>query len=213
VIGAPLEDPNRVDAPGGASVDTIVCDVGGVLITFEPDRCTEIERRYDLAAGVLLHTVLKTPSSRAATIGLIGHDEWFEQAAAVVGGPAVQDWLAYRGELNQPVVEILTAARRGGTRVLLLSNATTRLWKDLDYHGVRDLAEEVFCSADIGYAKPDLSAYRFVADAAAIVPDRTIYIDDIQSWVEAGRSIGWRGYVYGSPDGLRRELAALGVHV
>ncbi|GAA1883748.1 HAD-IA family hydrolase [Asanoa iriomotensis] len=207
--------PNGGDAgeSSEAAIDTIVCDVGGVLITFAPDRCAEIESRYGVPDGVLLRTLLKTPSARSAAIGRIDQDEWFREAAAVVGAPAVEEWLAYRGELNEPVVEILTAARRAGVRVLLLSNATTRLWNDLDHHGIRDLAERVFCSADIGYAKPDPHAYQFVADAAATVSDRTLFIDDTASWVEAGRSIGWRGYVYGSPDGLRRELAALGVNV
>jgi putative hydrolase of the HAD superfamily len=198
-------------ASSHAAIDTIVCDVGGVLIRFALDRCAEIESRYGIPAGVLLHTMLKTPSARLAAIGRIDDDEWFRQAATIVGTSAVEEWLAYRGELNEPVAEILAAARRGGTRLLLLSNATTRLWSDLAHHGVRDLADQVFCSADIGYAKPDPRAYQFVADKAAIAADRTLYVDDTPSWVEAGRSIGWRGYVYGTPDGLRRELASLGV--
>lgn len=194
-------------------IDTIICDVGNVVILFSPDRSAEIERRYGIPAGALLHAVLKTPPARLAAVGQLDYDEWFRQVAALVGEAAVTDWLAYHGELNRPVVDILAAARSSGIRVLLLSNATVRLWDDLDHHRIRGLADEVFCSADIGVAKPDPGAYEFVVSAASVVAGRALYIDDTASWVEAGRGVGLRGYVYGTPDGLRRELAALGVSV
>jgi putative hydrolase of the HAD superfamily len=196
-----------------AEIDTIICDVGGVVILFSPDRSAEIERRHGIPPGDLLNVVLKSPPSRLASVGRLDHDTWFRQVAATVGQPAVEDWLAYHGELNLPVVEILTTARGNGIRVLLLSNATTRLWDDLDHHGIRDLADQVFCSADIGFAKPDAGAYELVVKAASVVADRTLYVDDTASWVEAGQALGMQGYVYGTPDGLRRELVALGVSV
>jgi HAD superfamily hydrolase (TIGR01509 family) len=193
-----------------ATIDTIVCDVGDVVILFPPAKCADIERRHGLPEGVLLHATLKTPAARQATVGHISHKEWFEQASSIVGRQAVSDWLAYHGELNHSVVDMLAAARDNGIRLLLLSNATCRLWDDLDHHGLRGLAQRVFCSADIGYAKPDRSAYEFVAAAASLTPVRTLYIDDTPSWVEAGRKLGWHASVYRTPDKLRDELTALG---
>jgi HAD superfamily hydrolase (TIGR01509 family) len=197
----------------GRGVDTIICDVGDVVILFPPERSAEIERRHGIPMGELLKTVLKSPPGRLATIGRIDLDEWFRQVSSLVGKAAVRDWLDYHGDLNQPMVEILTAARSSGVRVLLLSNASARLWDDLDHHGIRDLADQVFCSADIGVAKPDPRAYEFVLGTASVAADRALYIDDTASWVEAGRGVGLRGYRYGTPAGVRRELAALGVAV
>lgn len=196
-----------------AAIDTIICDVGDVVILFSHDRAVEIERRYGLPPGELLHAMLKSPPARLATVGRLDHHDWFRQVAAVVGEDAVADWLAYHGELNRPMVEILKAARRSGIRVLLLSNATTRLWDDLDHHGIRELADHVFCSADIGLAKPDPRVYEFVVSEASVIAERALYVDDTASWVEAGHDLGLRGYVYDTPDGLRRELAELGVRV
>jgi putative hydrolase of the HAD superfamily len=181
---------------------------------FSERRSAEIERLHGLKDGELFTATLKTSAARLAMSGAISHDEWHRQTAAVIGDAAVADWLADHGELNRPVVQILEAARACGLRVLLLSNATTRLWADLDHHGIRNLADQVFCSAEIGYAKPDPRAYQFVVDTAAIEAGRALYIDDTASWVEAGRrAAGLHGYAYGTPDGLRRELASLGVSV
>jgi len=84
---------------------------------------------------------------------------------------------------------------------------------DLTFHGIRDLADRVFCSADIGLAKPDPRVYEFVAESASLVPERTLYLDDTESWVEAGRRLGMRGHVYDTPAVLRRHLAELGVEL
>jgi putative hydrolase of the HAD superfamily len=183
-----------VGAEGGdRAIDTIICDVGDVVIFFSLERAAEVERRHGLPAGDLLTAALKAPAARLASVGRLGRDDWFDEVAAIVGEAAVEDWLAYHGELNLPVVEILTNARTRGIQVLLLSNATTRLWDDLDHHRIRDLADQVFCSADIGFAKPDLAAYQFVIDAASLAVDRTLYVDDTASWVEAGCRLGMRG--------------------
>ncbi|MGH4017958.1 MAG: HAD family hydrolase [Pseudonocardiaceae bacterium] len=194
-------------------IDTIISDIGDVVIMFDQGRSADIERRYGVAEGCLLDAVLKSPAARMAAVGQLDHAEWLRRVTENVPRIAVQEWLAYHGELNLPVVEMLVTARRNGLRVLLLSNATVRLWDDLDYHGIRDLADRVFCSADIGFAKPDPRVYGFVADATSLAMGRTFYVDDTSSWVEVGRKLGMRGYVYGTPDELRRQLADLGVTV
>jgi putative hydrolase of the HAD superfamily len=192
------------------AIDVIVCDVGDVLILFPPGRSAAIERRYGIRAGGLLNAALKAPSARLASVGQISQDEWVKETAAVIGLAAVRDWLAYHGELNRPVAEILTTARRSGILVMLLSNATVRLWDDLDHHGIRYLADKVYCSADIGLAKPDPRVYELVISQVSVPADRVLYVDDTASWVQAGRRLGMRGYAYGTARGLRHELASLG---
>jgi putative hydrolase of the HAD superfamily len=124
---------------------------------------------------------------------------------------AVDEWLGYHGDLNQAGVELLSSARQAGLRLFFLSNATSRLWDDLAHHHLLDFADRVFCSADIGLAKPDPRVYWFVADSAPLSLARTLYVDDTPSWVEAGSRLGMYGHVYTTADGLRRALAYAGV--
>jgi putative hydrolase of the HAD superfamily len=110
-------------------------------------------------------------------------------------------------------VELLSAARRPGVRLYFLSNATARLWGDLAFHGLLDMADRVFCSAEIGLAKPDPRVYRSVAEATSVSLARTLYVDDTPLWVDAGRRLGMYGHVYTTVDKLERTLARAGVLV
>lgn len=192
-------------------IEALVCDVGDVVILFDPAVSASIEETYGLERGCLLATLLKSPAGRLASIGVISSAQWLRFARAELPPPAVDEWLGYHGELNQPVVEMLAAVKATGVRLVFLSNATTRLWDDLAFHEVSDLAEKVFCSANIGVAKPDPAAYRHVIEAMSLPVARCLYVDDTPSWVEAGRVVGLRGHVYVSAERLHDELVRAGV--
>ena len=198
------------DKPGRA-IDAIVCDVGDVVILFDRDVAAGIETRYGLPSGSFLLTALKSPASKLAAIGQIDKTEWVRRLRKTLPLQAIDEWLDYHGELNQKLVGLLASAKVAGVRVLFLSNATTRLWDDLSFHGALDLADRVFCSADIGLAKPDPRVYRFVADEASLCLARVMYVDDTASWVEVGRTLGMYGHVYETPDRVAQDLARLGV--
>jgi putative hydrolase of the HAD superfamily len=95
-------------------------------------------------------------------------------------------------------------------RLLFLANSTGRLRDDLAHHHLGDLAERTYSSAEIGMAKPDPRAYEYVIDAASLTPRRTLYVDDIPSWVRTGRQLGMRGHLYRGEAPLRDELVRAG---
>jgi putative hydrolase of the HAD superfamily len=192
-------------------LDTVLCDVGDVIISFDLAVAADIEVRHGLDPDTLLPVALKSPAGRAAMVGAIDHDEWRRATAAVVGDAAINAWLAYHGEANQAVVALLKALKNQNVRVVLLSNATARLWDDLAFHGLDGLADAVFCSADIALAKPNAASYRFAAEHGDFILDRALYVDDTPSWVAAGAALGLQGHVYTSPDRLARELTAAGL--
>jgi putative hydrolase of the HAD superfamily len=192
-------------------VEALVCDVGDVVILFDPAVSAGIEETYGLAQGSLLATLLKSPAGRLASVGAISSAQWLRFARSELPPRAVDEWLRYHGELNAPVVKMLATVRAAGVRLVFLSNATGRLWDDLAFHGISDLAEKVFCSASIGVAKPDPAAYRYAIEAMSLPVARSLYVDDTPSWVEAGRAVGLRGHVYVSAERLREELVRAGV--
>ena len=196
---------------GAHVIDAVICDVGGVVLLFEPQVSDDIESRFGLPEGQLMKTLLKSEATKLATVGQIDFPEWFQRVSSVIPAAAVREWLAYHGEKNIPLVETLASVRRSGVILLLLSNATGRLWADLAYHGLQEFADTVFCSADMGIAKPDSRAYTHVAGSAAIALNRALYIDDTPSWVEAGRELGMHGHIYCTPEDLTQTLITTGL--
>ncbi|MFG1928803.1 HAD-IA family hydrolase [Cryptosporangium sp. NPDC048952] len=194
-----------------ALIDTILCDVGGVIIGFDPAVATAIEARHGLEAGTLLPQLLKSEPARRATAGAISLDEWRQIVATKVGDQPVQEWLDYHGDVDAAVVDQLKALKNQGFRVILLSNASTRLWDDLAFHGLNGLADEVLCSATIRQVKPDPSCYRYAAATAGFALERALYVDDTPSWVSAGVAVGLHGHVFSSAQTLRDCLLACGL--
>jgi putative hydrolase of the HAD superfamily len=190
-----------------------VCGIDQVVLMFDPSVAGSIERRHNLREGSLLDTLVDLPTARLASVGAISHERWLRYARESLPPQVVNEWLAYHGTLNQPVVDILTSAMLAGARLFFLANSTARLWADLAHHGLGDLAEETFSSADIGYAKPDPRVYEHVIDSASLNPRRTLYVDDNPSWVHVGRQLGMRGHRYTGAAALREELLRAGVRV
>ena len=195
-------------APSGG-LDTVLCDVGDVIVRFDRSVAAGIERECGLPAGALLRAALKSPVGRLAMTGQISFEQWRGETAAVVGSAAVDRWLAYHGELERDVVYQLRMVKSSGRQVVLSSNATRRLWDDLAFHGVNELADAVWCSADIGLAKPDPACFHYAARHSGFELHRTLYVDDTPSWVEAGQALGLTGHVFTTADHLREDLKAL----
>lgn len=200
-------------APGSRrQIDAIACDVGDVLICWDTGVPAAIERAYCLSEGSVLSQTLKSEAGRLATLGQIGFDEWFRRVSAVLPEDAIREWLSYHGELNRELADLLTAARsRYGICLYLLSNATSRLWQDLTYHGIQDIADYVFCSASIEMAKPDPRIYQHAARVTGSRPERTLYIEDTPGWAEAGSRAGLISHTFAGNGPVIRELGRLGV--
>ncbi|GLX06594.1 HAD-IA family hydrolase [Microbispora sp. NBRC 16548] len=195
----------------GQQIDTLLCDVGDVIITFDPAVAATIETRHELAAGTLLPIALKSEPARLAMKGAIDHEEWRRAVTQLVGEAAITDWLAYHGDRNDKVIAHLKSVRDQGVRIVLLSNATSRLWDDLSFHGLNDLADTVLCSADICQVKPDPECYLYAAERAGFALERALYIDDTPSWVSAGVAMGLNGHLFRSAELLGEHLASLGL--
>jgi putative hydrolase of the HAD superfamily len=147
-LSLPLEAPVP-SRDRGHRVESILCDVGDVLIHWDTAVPAAIEGAYSLPMGSVLAHTLKSDAGRLATVGAIDTAEWFRRVSATLPEKAIKEWLDYHGELNQELVDALSSIRRHGTRLCLLSNASSRLRQDLAYHGIRDIADYVLCSADI----------------------------------------------------------------
>lgn len=191
-------------------VTTVLCDVGDVIILFDKAITTAIETGHGLAPGSIGAAALKSGHARSAMQGLIDTRTWFRETADIIGAAALTQWLDYHGAANTEVLGLLRNVRAAGTRLVLLSNATSRFWDDVDFHGLRDLADVTICSSDLGMSKPDPACYRQAARLGGFRLDQaTLYIDDTASWVAAGIQLGMRGHVYTSPAELTQTLATL----
>ncbi|MFD9078856.1 HAD-IA family hydrolase [Streptomyces erythrochromogenes] len=121
---------------------------------------------------------------------------------------AVRAWSDLVPVVDQEVVALLRAVREVAP-VALVSNATTRLERDLERQGLAGLADRVVNTARIGVAKPDPRVYRIAAERLGVAIERCLFVDDTAANVVAAREVGMSGLHYRRVDDLRRTLSPL----
>ncbi len=92
-------------------------------------------------------------------------------------------------------------------RLVLLSNTDPIHVAHMEAHFtfVRHFAGRVY-SCRVGTSKPAAAIYRKAIEQAAASPERTLYVDDVQEYVEAARRVGLQAVLFQGPGQLLIDL-------
>jgi 2-haloacid dehalogenase len=116
-----------------------------------------------------------------------------------------------RGEIAGSVA-ILAELRGRGVRLCALTNFSTETFPVARArHAFLDWFEDVVVSGEHGVAKPDPRIYRIAIERCALDPAGTVFVDDSEANVAAGRAAGLHALHFTAPERLRAELVALGL--
>ena len=190
----------------------LLLDFDGVLRFWDPAVPAAVEAQYGLAPGVLYRALFHPDRLRAAVLGRLKHADWLAEVVAEVGNAeAVARWQAYRGEIRQPVLDLVRQARAAGRPVALTTNATQQLDADLVSLGVADEFDAVANSSVLGVAKPSAEYFLAVSELLGTAPAQCLLLDDSARFVAGARAAGLAAHRYAGPQDLAyvRALLAL----
>lgn len=105
------------------------------------------------------------------------------------------------------VVVAMLRRVRGHVPLVLVTNATLELERDLESMGLADFADHVVSSARVGVAKPDQVIYEIAAERAGVAAHRCLFVDDRWENVETAVSLGMTGVHYQGPADLQKGLS------
>jgi 2-haloacid dehalogenase len=200
-----------------SAVTTMVWDLGGVLIRWDPRA---------------LYRRLLPPERVDAFLTEIGFAEWNHRAdagrpMALAVAELAEEFPHHRALIEAyprrfvetllgPVpgsVELLERLHRDG-RVRLL--ALTNWSADTFGHARRayaflDRFEAIMVSGHEGLAKPDPEIFTRMIARFGLDPGATLFVDDVAANVEAARSVGIRALPFIDAGGLARDLTDAGV--
>jgi putative hydrolase of the HAD superfamily len=198
----------------------VILDLDGVLRHFPAQARAERERGHPVGtvAGVAFTPDLLGP----VTTGRMTHEEWCDRVAQRLGEmwgdhPAAHElvdaWSAEPGEIDAGVLDHVREVRRE-VPVVLLTNATSRLRRDLDRLGVTAEVDAVVSSAEIGVAKPHPAAYEHALAIVGEVRGETLravdvlVVDDSATNVAAAAALGHPTHHFRELAGLRAATGA-----
>ncbi len=195
---------------------TVVLDLGGVVLAWDPHRA--------------FHGVLE-PDDVQPFLDEVGFERWNHQpdagtpsaagveeltarfphhADAIAAFPR-QHHLTVTGEVpgTRAVIDRLAAA---GVRLLALTNwsAETFPWARRTF-SVLDRFEAIVVSGDERLAKPDPALFTLLLRRHAVRPDDAVFVDDRQVNVDAATALGMRGVRFVDAATLASDLEGMGV--
>lgn len=199
----------------GGMYRAIIYDFDGVIRHWDEDETRAIEARFGLPHGAIAAVAFDPALMDRALTGRIPFETWLlaignalgrEYGAEAAG--AATAWSERRGRID-PEMAALAAETRKRLRTALLSNATTRLEEDLQYHKLDQAFDVIVNSARTGFMKPDPVIYRITAARLGFLPEECIAIDDAPANVEAARAFGMTAIAFEGIGPLRERLADL----
>ena len=104
-------------------------------------------------------------------------------------------WSAPAGAVDQQMVALLRRCRQR-VPVGLITNATSRLPRDLARLGLLGEFDAIISSWVVGAAKPERQIFWAALEALQARPATTLYIDDSPGHVQAAAELGIISYVY-----------------
>lgn len=205
-------------------MNTIVFDLGGVIIDLNVPRCVENFKRLmgeenvrnilgidDEGEGVAAVSAATRQLMHDYEYGNISTDEFLTTLQQYCyEGTTIEQireaWMSMLAELPQAKLDYIASLRQAGYKTVLLSNSNQMHWDPIfvQYHLDRYF-DAVFASHHLHIAKPNREIFDYVVREANIDCEHTIYVDDLDKNRVAGeRFAGWR--TCASIDELKRLL-------
>lgn len=191
---------------------TLLIDLDGVIRRW-PKRERDIEVQCGLPEGEIQAVAFDRPLLRSVVTGVITHEAWLNEVAKRMqerhpksaASEAVVRWSLCAGDVD-PGVSKLVATCAKTMQVVLVSNATSKLSRDLDTLGISGLVHVVVNSSDIGYAKPDAEFFRTALEKASTQAPYSLFVDDSPENVEGAEALGIRSHRFVSLSEFEKFL-------
>ena len=195
-------------------LQALVFDLGGVIVPHDNDALYARLASRCSAPNAMDLILAESPDARYGT-GEVGIPALHERFVTELGYDGdwdlfVQDWCSHLG-LDAGMLAFVEQLARS-RRVFLFSNTNQVHWDHVNRLSGGALGRlEAYLSHEIGAVKPDLEAFRLVAERAGVEPARSLFIDDRQDNVEAARRAGYQAAHFKDQPSLEALLESRGV--
>jgi putative hydrolase of the HAD superfamily len=184
-------------------IRALLVDFDGVLRIWNRENEARAELQAGLPAGAMLKTAFDPTLLLPAITGRASDETWrqqiterlradYPQANAAL---AVSMWSESPGEIDLDVLSTIRSCHES-VAVVLVTNATTRLRRDLERLGMATAFGHVISSAETGHAKPEREIFARALATVGVAESEAFFVDDDARNVMAASRLGIDGHVY-----------------
>ena len=190
-----------------SKIKNIIFDLGNVLVKLDEDATMRAFEK--LGMGSFKH-LRENPEAlqlfQAMGIGRITNQQFFDSFRKIVNPDATDKQII--DATNAMLVTIpdtkkqkLIDLRKAGYRTFLLSNTIDIHWRycrdklfPMDHYTADDYFDRIFTSQEMHMKKPDDEIFQTVIKEASLMPNETIFIDDLEVNCEAAERNGIQAF-------------------
>lgn len=189
------------------AINTIVFDLGGVLINYSLERCIESFRQLGWAqADQLIDPYKQSGILLRLESGEITKETFYAEIIRAIGHPVAPSALdqalcSFLLDIPSYKLDMLLDLRRQGYRVYMLSNTNVIMMEFMKEHRfkvqglhVDAYFDRLFLSYEMGLIKPYPEIYRKMIAQGAITPQQSLFIDDSAANIATASSLGFNTY-------------------
>jgi epoxide hydrolase-like predicted phosphatase len=196
-------------------IKNIVFDLGNVLISFRPSDFFDSKDYPDTIKSRILSDIFRSR-------------EWLKLDNGDISTPGAIDAISRKSSLKREEIAHIFNLR---TEIMFPLDQNVRLLPELKKEGFKlyflsnfpiDIFEEIktgyyffkyfdggVISSEVKFSKPDRRIYEILIEKYLLIPEESLFIDDIEINVRAAEGLGMKGLVtYGSEE-ISKELAAV----
>jgi putative hydrolase of the HAD superfamily len=201
-------------------IKNVIFDVGNVFVQWSPkeivERCFNLPKGSDensRRAEALFQNTLWKSLNR----GELTQREVEQAYQAQFGLSAEQTRMLFfhimdHQEVIDGTEEVARRLRKAGYRVFALTDNVLEIVAYLkNRHRFWTLFEGAVVSAELGTLKPDPAIFRHAIEKFNLLPEETVFFDDVKANVDGASSIGMKARIFTTPSGCAEDLQALGL--
>lgn len=205
-----------------AEIETVVFDLGGVLVDWNPRFLYRKMIPHSIANEEHMESFLrdvcnsewneKQDAGRSFAEGVREKCAEFPQHETLIKAYFERWPEMMAGEIPGTVRILETLHREGRHRLFALSN-----WSAETFPHARsrfqflDLFAGILLSGEERLIKPDERFFRLLCERFSVRPEKSIFIDDVAKNVEGARRLGFHGVHFQNSIQLQEELSLFGV--
>lgn len=191
-------------------VTDVVFDVGRVLIDFTYERLVGVLQRQGATVSTVDEFTEKVDLIPYEH-GRITDQQFLKNLNGLLEDPLPEAELAAAWkDLFTPIDEMLALAEKLKSEfgVYLMSNTSNMHWLHLlETYRLPDICHGYLASYEVGAMKPDPKIFTIACERFGLVPQQTVFIDDMRANIDGAIACGWQGVHHQGIAETKRQLA------